>query len=329
MPEISVIVPVYNVENVLERCVRSILGQTFTDFELLLIDDGSTDKSSIICDRLSMEDTRIRVFHQENAGVSAARNKGLDFAEGTYIVFIDSDDYVENTFLENSGQDDSDLVVMSYAIEDEIQETTHLKEFYERKYSVNDNLNMLEKDFINGYFSFVWTKRFKRIIIEDNNIRFSEELSLGEDTLFVVKYLSCTRGIIISNKHDYHYVKYNNDNNETLTNKRLSKTFISHIERANDLICEQLKSLFGEKAEKITIERMAAFYRFFLTEINNSGMVDKEFLTYMFKQHWFKKVSSRRDFIPNENWKFRTIIKCQSATLFCKYLLFRRKKKII
>ena len=98
---ISVVVPVYNVEDVLHFCIDSILNQTYSDFELLLVDDGSTDKSGDICDQYARKDTRIRVFHKENGGVSSARNLGIDNANGEYICFIDSDDYVNSEFLDS------------------------------------------------------------------------------------------------------------------------------------------------------------------------------------------------------------------------------------
>lgn len=99
-PIISVIVPVYNVEEYLSRCIDSILAQTFTDFELLLINDGSTDNSGRICDEYIKNDSRIKVFHTKNFGVSSARNKGIENAIGKYISFVDSDDEVFNTYLE-------------------------------------------------------------------------------------------------------------------------------------------------------------------------------------------------------------------------------------
>ena len=96
---ISVIVPVYNTEKYLHRCVDSILAQTFTDFELLLIDDGSTDSSGAICDEYAQKDSRVRVFHKENGGVSSARNLGLDKAKGKWVTFVDSDDWIKESFL--------------------------------------------------------------------------------------------------------------------------------------------------------------------------------------------------------------------------------------
>ena len=95
MPKISVIVPVYNTEKYLHRCIDSVLAQTFTDWELLLIDDGSKDTSGSICDKYAAKDKRIRVFHKENGGVSSARNLGRDYAQGEWVTFVDSDDYIE------------------------------------------------------------------------------------------------------------------------------------------------------------------------------------------------------------------------------------------
>ena len=113
---ISIIVPVYNTEKYLDRCIQSILSQTYTDFELLLINDGSTDSSGAICDKYAEQDSRVRVFHKENGGVSSARNVGLDNAKGEWVTFCDSDDWVENcwldTFVENS--ENTDLVVQGF-----------------------------------------------------------------------------------------------------------------------------------------------------------------------------------------------------------------------
>lgn len=100
-PMISVIVPVYNVEKYLSRCIDSVLMQTFTDFELLLVDDGSPDNSGMICDEYALKDVRVKVLHQENKGLSGARNAGIENSVGNYVVFIDSDDYVKDNYLCN------------------------------------------------------------------------------------------------------------------------------------------------------------------------------------------------------------------------------------
>ena len=100
-PKISVIVPVYKAEKYLHRCVDSILAQSYTDFELLLIDDGSPDNSGAICDEYAIKDSRVRVFHKQNGGASSARNKGLDHANGEWVSFVDSDDWIEPQMVES------------------------------------------------------------------------------------------------------------------------------------------------------------------------------------------------------------------------------------
>ena len=116
-PKISIIVPIYKTEQYLQRCIDSILAQTFTNFELLLIEDGSPDNSGKICDKYALKDSRIKVYHKENGGVSSARNLGLDHATGEWITFCDSDDWVNKDWLElfilNSN---TDMVIQSYYV---------------------------------------------------------------------------------------------------------------------------------------------------------------------------------------------------------------------
>lgn len=115
MPEVSIIVPVYKVEPYLNKCVDSILAQTFTDFECILVDDGSPDSCGKICDEYVQKDSRVKVIHQENQGLSAARNSGLDMASGAWIVFVDSDDWIEPDAVEvlyrAALQNDADMAV--------------------------------------------------------------------------------------------------------------------------------------------------------------------------------------------------------------------------
>ncbi|HEL7541574.1 TPA: glycosyltransferase, partial [Enterococcus faecalis] len=115
MPKISIIVPVYNVEKYLEKCVRSILAQTFTDFELILVDDGSPDSSGAMCDQFAEQDERVKVIHKENGGLSDARNAGIEIATGEYLGFVDSDDYIADDMYEllytNIVKEDADLSI--------------------------------------------------------------------------------------------------------------------------------------------------------------------------------------------------------------------------
>ena len=187
-PTISVIVPVYNTEKYLRRCIDSVLAQTYQDFELLLIDDGSKDSSGAICDEYAAQDTRVRVFHKENGGVSSARNVGLDNAQGIWIAFADSDDYVFPCWLENFINNSSgvDMVVQgfktSYAYE-----FMHNKDVHGISYKGSCKEGLLEL-FNNCYLGYLWVKLFRADIIRENHIRFDMKISLHEDENFVLEY---------------------------------------------------------------------------------------------------------------------------------------------
>ena len=186
IPKISVIVPVYNVEKYLHRCIDSILTQTFTDFELLLIDDGSKDNSGKICDEYAEKDKRIRVFHKENGGVSSARNLGLDNAGGEWICFADSDDWVKNNWLEifSKSFNHGDLIISGYY---EVKNNTIIREKgVFNQPSLLSTVSILEKKNIFGY---LWCKCFKRSIINKYQIRFGLKYRIWEDVEFIYSYM--------------------------------------------------------------------------------------------------------------------------------------------
>ena len=206
-PIISVIVPVYNVEQYLPHCIDSILTQTFTDFEVLLIDDGSTDNSGRICDEYAKKDNRIRVFHKENGGVSSARNVGLDNAEGEFLGFVDGDDILSPVYLMillKALEDlHVDLVIAQYTSKS--SDAVSLNEeimFWEVKDSVIYLENAFCNDMIDGY---LWNKLFKRDIVLGNNIRFRSDISVWEDMLFVVSYCTFIRLIALIDNIIYYY----------------------------------------------------------------------------------------------------------------------------
>lgn len=187
-PKISVIVPVYNVEKSIRQCIDSILAQTFTDFELLLIDDGSTDKSGIICDDYGNLDKRVRVFHKKNGGVSSARNLGLDNAIGQYICFCDSDDYVDALYLSTYlSSQCADLMIQGYvSVSNSGNQVIKMNKAIEKKSAVNHLISALSYSKNVGY---LWCRCFKRNIIEKNNIRFDEAFKIQEDEEFIWHYM--------------------------------------------------------------------------------------------------------------------------------------------
>ena len=193
MMRISIIIPVYNTEQYLPRCIDSILSQSFTDYELLLIDDGSTDGSNALCDAYAEKDNRIRVFHKENGGVSSARNLGLKEAKGEWICFVDSDDELQPAGLQtmvDGISNEVDMVMAGYyELEgDSLQTDTT---FFGGSGIIDQNkaLLMMYPSADMPYMGYPWGKLYKRNLVLERNISFNEHIRIKEDTLFVVEYL--------------------------------------------------------------------------------------------------------------------------------------------
>lgn len=202
-PIISIIVPVYNVEKYLIRCIDSVLNQSFKDFELLLINDGSSDKSGDICDKYAKEDKRIKVFHKENGGVSSARNFGIGMATGTWISFIDSDDYVGENYLLNLYSStlgtNIDFVQAGYIkVNSSMTQSVKCTAADINTKSMEQILHILR--------GFSISKLFKHDIIKQKNIRFDPSLTLAEDLCFNLNYISHIKQAAFITNTDYFYV---------------------------------------------------------------------------------------------------------------------------
>lgn len=205
---ISVIVPVYNVEKYLHRCIDSILAQTYSDFELLLIDDGSKDSSGEICDEYAAKDSRVRVFHKENGGVSSARNLGLENAKGEYVTFCDSDDYVGEDWLDSYREvmhENVDLAIQGYYIIDK-DKTIKKKLSQSIGYAVDEKRRLIATLMTQGVYGYLWVKLFCRKTIEDNHIRFDTNSTFREDEQFFSKYLEHVTSFRCIDKENYYYV---------------------------------------------------------------------------------------------------------------------------
>lgn len=199
-PKISIIVPVYNVEQYLTRCIDSILNQSFADFELLLIDDGSRDKSGAICDEYAAKDSRIRVFHKENGGVSSARNIGLEKARGEWLAFIDGDDEITDGYFNIRQEHEGvDVIIKPYCVD-------HADG---RVICHNNELSILTgKDKIFRYYvqkrnNALWDKIIKRKNVGTK--RFNTNVSIGEDFLFFLSVLPNVKSIAFDDTGSYRY----------------------------------------------------------------------------------------------------------------------------
>lgn len=211
MPKISVIMPVYKAERYLSRCVDSILQQTFSDFELILVDDGSPDSSGKICENYASKDKRIKVIRQENQGVSAARQKGLDTAIGEYIIHADPDDWVEPNWLEslyNAAEgNNADISICDF----KRYYKTRTIEYCQKPTSLDNNSIII--DLMTGHlWGAVWNKLIKRDSIKHYGIYFHKEMNLWEDLYFCCDLLSHDIKVAYVNSSLYNYDSIINDN---------------------------------------------------------------------------------------------------------------------
>ena len=192
-PLISIIVPVYNVEKYLRQCLDSIIAQTFADWECILVDDGSKDKSGSICDEYAQKDNRFKVIHKLNGGVSSARNLGIEEAKGKWLYFCDADDTLLPKALEillDGEKENCQFVMAGF---NKFLSDGSLKESYsgeiKRKISVDDAIKELYTPTNLSYQGYLWCKLFLSEIVSDYNIRFDEKIFFNEDRLFIMQYL--------------------------------------------------------------------------------------------------------------------------------------------
>ncbi len=249
---ISVIIPVYNVEQYLNRCVDSVINQTYKNLEIILVDDGSTDNSGKICDEYALKDNRIMVVHKKNGGAGSARNAGLDIAKGEYIGFVDSDDYIEPDMYEFL----YDLLLQNKAD----VSCCNMFDYKDGSYIPSSNLQMdgfFNLEQMDGFFNleevlclkgglYVWNKLFLRNSI--GNLRFNEKLKFGvEDLYFNFEILKKIKNIIFSKKAKYYYW----DNRNSLTRKKQHKRQKRQILDLIEFYDEAIKYCKENKMRKV------------------------------------------------------------------------------
>ncbi len=209
MPLISIIVPIYNAESTINRCVDSILGQSFTDFELLLINDGSTDGTLAICEEYANLDKRVRVFRKANGGANSARNVGLENVKGTWITFCDSDDYVLDCWLENfvsQINEDVSLIVQGLISSGPISlEKSLSKKRYHGVNFIGSVDALLVQLLLICSVGYMVCKLFRFSIIRDNDLRFNEHLKYREDEEYVLRYMTYCNNVSSIEKAGYYY----------------------------------------------------------------------------------------------------------------------------
>lgn len=210
--KISIIIPCYNIASHLPKCIESVLNQTYSDFELLLINDGSTDGTLKVCEEYRKKDTRIKVYSHHNRGASYSRNKAMEVACGEYIMFVDGDDWIEKEMLAVLVEDSNNTTVMNICgmINEKSSQVTK-NPFYEKLLESKEDL--IQKDsFItlveNYQMSSPCCKLYHKSIITDNKIRFDEKISYQEDIIFNLKYFKYIEAVKLRPFYGYHYIQH-------------------------------------------------------------------------------------------------------------------------
>ena len=200
-PLLSVIVPIYNVEKYLQRCIDSLVHQDFKDFEVILVDDGSTDSCPLICDTIVRQDSRFKVIHKKNEGVAIARKVGFYMATGAFIHFLDSDDWLENDAYSTCLSTDFDYDVIFFGFS-RISENSEI--IYQNIPSENNDVkNILTND---GYLSFlIWNKIFKKELLATIDFSITDGLTFSEDSLISVSALCKCRNVKMIERPLYNY----------------------------------------------------------------------------------------------------------------------------
>lgn len=225
MCEISIIVPIYNVEQYLRKCVDSILAQTFTDFEVILVDDGSPDNSGAICDEYAKLDSRVRVIHKENGGLSDARNAGIEIAKGKYLGFVDSDDFIDKDMYEilyNAfSVEDVDMAIVGYY--DEYGDCILNIDKDIESFTVIDSTQAIE-EILKGrkLTANVWNKLYKKELFQ--HIRFPKDV-IAEDAFVIIELLLLVNKVGVATKLKYHYIH----RKESITSAKFSVKDIDTI----------------------------------------------------------------------------------------------------
>lgn len=203
---VTIIIPVYNAERFLEKCIESVQNQTYQEIEIVLVNDGSTDNSLNVCKRYSAIDSRIVIIDKSNGGVSSARNRGIEAASGDFCCFVDSDDWIEDTHIEEmlNEMQDADCLIEGYTRENN-NDVVHCQ-LNSSEYNMNDlNRQDIESLFVDGYIHPCWNKLYKTQLVKKYDIRFEENIHISEDSLFCLNYLQFCNKLKLSASITYHY----------------------------------------------------------------------------------------------------------------------------
>lgn len=293
-PKVSVIIPVYNAEKYLKRCIDSLLTQSFRDFEIILVNDGSTDSSKKICDNYSSQDSRIIVFNQDNSGASSARNVGIDNSKGEYICFVDADDFVGTEYLScmlDLVDSQTDLVCQGMTCLK--NGTESLIGFNEEEiFAIDQNCSFFDKYILFRYCGS-YCKLFTRNIIQNSNIRFCRKIICAEDFDFILNYLRCCKSIKVTSDANYYYEHHENSVSTHIYKFKEEYSGLCQIYKStNDIVqLEKNESYCKQKHHLITYYIQRVIFSNYRNKysrkerIQNFKTIDNKFYSYFKKYH--------------------------------------------
>lgn len=270
---VSVIIPVFQAEKYVSRCVASVTKQTYDKLEIILMDDGSTDNSLNICHELAQKDSRIKVFHHENMGVAATRNKGLDCASGQFIYFVDSDDWIDENTLSDMvsalEENHADLCICGFKyIEGDCEE--------EHCVPMNEQMNIdafMDEFFWKLYEATILfnigTKLYRRSTIEENRLRFSTDMIIYEDIRFFLDYINKVQRVALCRKPYYNYFQ---GNSESITH-----VYKKDFWESTSNYCNILVNRFDNDSYSLKKAVLICLYRAYLQECRNPEIKKAEF----------------------------------------------------
>lgn len=316
---VSVIVPIYNVEQYLDKCVDSILNQTYKNIEVILVDDGSPDNCGRMCDNYSKKDSRIKVIHKGNGGLSDARNVGIDNANGKYICFVDSDDYIENRYIEllYKSIKENNVDIAQCGIKKISDDEILIENIGYKNSGVKKSKKMLEDLYTTNWENIVvWNKMYLRELF--NNVRFPKG-KIHEDEYTTYKILYKTENVAILNEFLYNY----RQNVYSITGKKFNMKRLNILEglkeRVNFFEANNEKNLYMLSL-KLYIEKLRECYSDVKMNINDSENIQQkiirehnEYSKYLFK---LKNISLKS--------RIKTIIFFISPSIFYKLVKFKR-----
>lgn len=301
---ISIIVPVYNAEKHLSKCISDVLNQTYENWELVLVNDGSNDESANVAEAYSQQDRRIKIFHTENGGVSTARNLGLERSSGEYICFMDSDDSIGKDYLSNlvsEMKQDIDLVIFPINRVGQKGNTIETIRSYDQAFFASDSASLFQHLNVVQY-GYCFSALYRKKIIAENNVIFPEKIDKCEDLIFVLKYILHSKKIRSSDKSDYFY---NIGITDSLSKKKQS------IYTAINLIKTLYKILrFDFKIDDVTKYPNLTKALYFNFQKGLASLLDEKYSD--------SQIIQNLDAIKNEEYSF--FISNQSPTLKAKIL---------